>query len=40
MLNKILFNICFKKVDGFYEPRPNTALAYKLASWLYTKGIR
>ena len=36
MLNKI----CYRKVDGFYEPRPHTALVYKLASWLYTKGIR
>lgn len=39
MLNKLLFNICNKKVNGFYEPRPHTALVYKLAQWLYTQGL-
>lgn len=39
MLNQILFNICNKKVDGFYQPRPHTALVYKFAQYLYKKGV-
>lgn len=39
MLNKILFHICNKKVDGFYTARPHTELIYKLAYWLYKKGV-
>lgn len=39
MLNSILFNICNKKTNGFYEPRPHTAIVYKFAQWLYKKGV-
>lgn len=39
MLNSILFNICNKKVDGFYQSRPYTKWVYKFAQWLYKKGV-
>lgn len=38
-LNIILFNICNKKVNGFYELRRGTKPIYKLAQWLYKKGV-
>lgn len=38
-LNKILFHICNTKKNGFYELRRGTKPIYKLAQWLYTKGI-
>lgn len=37
--NRILFNICNTKKNGFYELRKGTKLIYKLAQWLYKKGI-
>lgn len=39
-LNSILFTICNTKKNGFYELRRGTKPIYKLAQWLYTKGIR
>lgn len=38
-LNTILFNICNKKVNGFHELRRGTKPIYKLAQWLYKKGV-
>ena len=38
-LNTILFHICNRKVNGFYEARPHTEPIYKLAQWLYKKGV-
>jgi hypothetical protein len=38
--NDLLFNICNKKVHGFYELRPYTKPVYKLAQWLYKKGVK
>lgn len=38
-LNKILFHICNTKKRGFYELRKGTKPIYKLAQWLYKKGI-
>ena len=38
-LNTILFNICNTKKNGFYELRKGTKPIYKLACWLYKKGI-
>lgn len=38
-LNSILFNICNTKKSGHYELRPHTKPIYKIAQWLYKKGV-
>lgn len=38
-LNDLLFNICNRKVRGFYELRPYTKPVYTFAQWLYKKGV-
>lgn len=38
-LNTILFHICNTNKNGFYELRRGTKPFYKLAQWLYKKGI-
>lgn len=38
-LNSVLFNICNTKKNGFYELRRGTAPIYKLAQYLYKKGV-
>lgn len=38
-LNSILFNICNTNKNGFYELRRGTKPIYKLAQWLYKKGV-
>ena len=38
-LNSVLFNICNTKKSGHYELRKGTQPIYKLAQWLYKKGV-
>ena len=38
-LNSILFSICNTKKNGHYELRRGTEPIYKLAQWLYKKGV-
>ncbi len=38
-LNSVLFSICNTKKNGHYELRKGTAPIYKLAQWLYKKGV-